>query len=212
MPTELLPDIYDITCRQEPDGRRYRTFLFDGQTPTLFDTGYADTVDTLFDGIAATDVTPERLVITHADADHAGGFDAIVDRYTLETWVPEQAELDASTNPDNRYGDGDRIGRFRAVHAPGHEPENHVLIDETAGVAVMGDAVSGADQRGLPAGYLHLPPAVYSQNLNQAEESLATLLEYDFDAALVFHGSSVLEGAHETLDAYVNFPGKPDVD
>ena len=43
----------------------------------------------------------------------------------------------------------------------------------------MGDAASGADQRGLPAGYFHLPPAVYSQDLNQAEENLARLLDYE---------------------------------
>lgn len=210
MPTEILPDIYDITCRKDPSGSRYRVFLFDGTTPTLFDTGYADTAPTVFEGIKETGVTPERLIITHADADHAGAFDAVVDRYGLTSWVPQQAELDATASPDHWYGDGDQIGRFTAVHVPGHEPENHVLIDETAGVAVMGDAVSGSDQRGLPKGYFHLPPAVYSKDLNLAEESLERLLDYDFDAALVFHGSSVLDGAAKKLDAYVNFPGKPE--
>lgn len=210
MPAEILPDIYDITCREDPDGKRYRVFLFDGNTPTLFDTGYADTAQTVFAGIEETGVTPERLIITHADADHAGGFDEVVDHYDLTSWVPEQAELDANAAPDHWYGDSEQIGRFTAVHVPGHEPENHVLIDETARVAVMGDAVSGADQRGLPKGYLHLPPAVYSKDLNLAEESLERLLDYDFDTALVFHGSSVLEDAHAKLDAYVNFPGKPE--
>lgn len=152
MPAEILPDIYDITCREDPDGKRYRVFLFDGNTPTLFDTGYADTAQTVFAGIEETGVTPERLIITHADADHAGAFDEVVDHYDLTSWVPEQADLDANAAPDHWYGDGELIGRFTAVHVPGHEPENHVLIDETARVAVMGDAVSGADQRGLPKG------------------------------------------------------------
>lgn len=210
MPTEILPGIYDITVREEPDGRRYRVFLFNGATPTLFDTGYADTTQALFRGIDEIGIRPERLIITHADGDHAGGFDDVTAEYTLTSWVPKQAELDAETPPDHRFGDGDTIGRFTAVHVPGHEPENHVVIDEAASVAVMGDAVSGADQRGLPSGYLHLPPAAYSQDLNLAEESLERLLEYDFDAALVFHGSSVLDKASEKLEAYVNFPGKPD--
>jgi hypothetical protein len=73
---------------------------------------------------------------------------------------------------------------------------------------VLGDALSGADQRGLPAGYFHLPPAVYSKDLNLAEESLERLLEYDFEVGLVYHGSSVTEDARAKVGRYVEFPGK----
>ena len=203
MPTELVEDVYDITCR-ETDGKRYRVFLFTDGTPTLFDTGFEATVEAVFGGIEAIGVEPERLIVTHADGDHVGGFDAIVDRYGLETWVPEASDLHTEYEPDHRYGDGDSIGRFTAVHVPGHKPDNHVLVDKDAGIAVMGDAVSGADQRGLPAGYFHLPPGVYSQDLNEAEANLERLGEYDFDVGLVFHGSSVLERASEKLERYIS--------
>jgi len=46
----------------------------------------------------------------------------------------------------------------------------------------------------------HLAP---HRDLNDAERSLERLLEYEFDAGLVFHGSSVLEDAREKLEAYV---------
>lgn len=206
MPTELADGAYDITCRTEDSGKRYRVFLFTEGTPTLFDAGFASTAAAVFDGVDDIGVEPERLIVTHGDGDHVDGFDAIVDRYDLETWVPEQTELDVEHEVDHRYGDGDRIGRFEAVHVPGHEPDNHALIDEEAAIAVMGDAVSGADQRGLPAGYFHLPPALYSQDLNEAEENLERLLDYEFDVGLVFHGSSVLEDASGKLDRYVNVP------
>lgn len=206
MPTELADGVYDITCRTEDSGKRYRVFLFTEGTPTLFDAGFASTAEAVFDGVDEVGVEPERLIVTHGDGDHVDGFDAIVDRYDPETWVPEQTELDAEHGPDHRYGDGDRIGRFEAVHVPGHEPDNHALIDEDAGVAVLGDAVSGADQRGLPSGYFHLPPALYSKNLNEAEANLERLLDYEFDVGLVFHGTSVLENARGKLDRYVNFP------
>ncbi|MFC4247381.1 MBL fold metallo-hydrolase [Natribaculum luteum] len=207
MPTEILENVYDITCQTEESGKRFRVFFFADGTPTLVDAGLAGTTDRVIEGISSIGVEPERLVVTHGDGDHIGGFDALVDHYGLETWVPEQTTAETATDPDHRYGDGDRIGRFTAVHVPGHEPDNHALVDEAAGVAVMGDAVSGADQRGLPAGYFHLPPAVYSQNLNRAEESLERLLEYEFDAGLVYHGSSVTEDAREKLERYVNPPG-----
>lgn len=207
MGEELLPDVYDITIK-ETEGRRNRVYLVHDDVPTLIDAGFADTTGALFDGIAEVGVTPERLVVTHGDPDHVGGFDAVVDRYDPETWVPEQTEADVSA--DNRYADGDRIGSFEAVHTPGHEPDNYALVDEDAGVLVPGDALFGADVRGLPAGYLVPPPALYSENVNRAEESMEKLLEYDFEAALVFHGSAVTEAADDRLDAFVNFPGKPD--
>lgn len=209
MPTEVAPDVYDITLARR-DGRRYRSFLFTERTPTLVDVGFEDMADSLTRGIEAVGIPPERVVITHADRDHVGGLDALASSYDVETWLPEQSDLaaaDVEVTPDRRYGDGDHIGQFTAVHAPGHEPDNHVLVDEDRGIAVMGDAVAGADQRGLPAGYFHLPPAFYTQDLNQAEESLERVVEYEFDIGLVYHGSSVTENASAILDRYVHIPG-----
>jgi hydroxyacylglutathione hydrolase len=205
MAEEIVDGVYDITC-DDTDGKRYRVFLFDTDVPTLVDAGLESTVESVFEGIDHIGVEPERLVTTHGDGDHIGGLEAISDRYELETWVPEQTETEV--DPDHRYGDKDLIGQFEAVHLPGHTPDNHALIDEDLGIAVMGDAVSGADQRGLPAGYFHLPPEIYTQDLNMAEQSLEKLLEYDFDIGLVFHGSSVTENARRKLERYVNFPGK----
>lgn len=209
MHTEIADGVYDITCRKEESGKRYRVFLFVDGMPTLVDTGLDATTEAVIEAIEDIGVEPEQLVVTHGDGDHIGGFDTLAGTYGLETWVPKQTTVETERPLDHRYGDGDRIGRFVAVHVPGHEPDNHALVDEDAGIAVMGDAVSGADQRGLPAGYFHLPPGVYSDDLDLAEESLERLLDYDFDVGLVFHGTSVTENAREKLDRYVNFPGKP---
>lgn len=208
MPAEIVDDVWDITCLDEPAGKRYRSFLFTDGTPTLIDAGLETTTDTLIDAIEEIGTRPERLILTHGDGDHVGGFDKIVAEYEPETHVPEQTTYDFAEPPDHRYGHGASIGRFEAVHLPGHEPDNHGLVDEDAGIAVMGDALSGADQRGLPRGYFVLPPAVYTQDLNQAEESLDRLLDYEFSVGLVFHGESVLEDASEKVERFVNFPGK----
>lgn len=205
VPTEIVPNVYDVTCT-ERDGRRLRAFLFDTPTPILVDCGLAETTDRLVEGVNATGVTPEQLVITHADPDHIGGFDGVVEAWDLETLVPVGAEPDTEYEPDRQFGDGDVIGPFQAVHAPGHRAHQHVLIDEDRGIAVLADAASGADQRGLPAGYFHLPPGMFSEDLHQAEETLEELATYAFEVGLVYHGSSVLSEASAKLAAYVDVP------
>lgn len=201
MPEEILDGVYDITCIERETGR-IRAYLVDGDRPILFDAGLPDTTDALIEGIEATGVSPERLVVTHADGDHVGGAPAVVEAFDLETYLPVGSDPEAVA-ADHYYGEGDVIGGFEAVHVPGHRGHQHALVDESRGVAVLGDAVSGADQRGFPAGHFHLPPGKYTEDLNRAEQSLSKLLDYEFDAGLVYHGSSVLDGASDTLESYV---------
>jgi len=204
----VAPDVYDLTL--ERGDARYRAFLVDGATPTLVDCGFDRTTGALFDRLAALDAAPERLVITHVHPDHTGGFDAVVDRFDPETYLPAESDHDFEHDPDHRYGHGDAVGPFAAVHVPGHTDDNYALVDESRNVAILGDAVIGADWRGLPAGYFVLVEGIYSNDLRAAERNLERLQAYDFDTGLVFHGSHVRGDARETLDAFVDFPGKPD--
>ncbi|ARS90544.1 MBL fold metallo-hydrolase [Natrarchaeobaculum aegyptiacum] len=207
MATEILPDVYDLTLTD--DEARYRAFLFTGTGPeTLVDTGLPDTTETLFDEIGDVGVDPERVILTHGDVDHVGGLEAVVDRYDVAVYAPEGCDVDDDL-VDESFGDGDALEPFTAVATPGHTPEHHVLIDEDADVAVLGDAVFGSDARGLPEGYFVLPTAFYSEDLAAADESLASVLEYEFETGLVFHGSSVTSGASDKLESFVEFVGKP---
>jgi hydroxyacylglutathione hydrolase len=203
--TEVAPDVYDITVKTADDAR-WRVFLFDGETPTLVDAGFTDTVDVVAAAVERLGITPERIVVTHGDPDHVGGLAGLADRFDLETWVPEGVDVEVAV--DHRFGDGDAVGPFTAVHVPGHTAAHHALVDEAAGVAVIGDALFGSDARGLPAGYFVLPTAHYSADLATADDSLARLLEYEFEVGLVYHGSSVTEGASEKIEAFVEFAGK----
>ena len=198
---ERVDGIYDITCVERESGR-IRAFLVDADEPTLFDAGLPDTTDALLAGIESTGVTPEQVVVTHTDGDHVGGCDAVCSEYGCDLYLPAGSDPDVETDAEF-YGEGDTFAGFEAIHAPGHRDHQHLLVDEERAVAVMADAASGADQRGLPTGYFHLPPGVYSEDLVEAEESLTKLREYEFDVGLVYHGSSVLEGASEKLREYV---------
>jgi|AntDeeMinimDraft_5_1070356.scaffolds.fasta_scaffold00979_9 glyoxylase-like metal-dependent hydrolase (beta-lactamase superfamily II) len=204
--TTIAPDVYDITISTARDAR-WRVYLFDGETPTLVDTGFEDTVDVLVDELETLGIVPKRVVITHDDPDHIGGLSGVVERYDIESWVPAGVETDVSI--DNRYGDGESVGPFTAVHVPGHTPSHHALVDEAPGIAVLGDAVFGLDARGLPAGGFVLSTAFFSADLAAADENLDRLLDYEFEVGLVYHGSSVTEKASEKLASFVDFAGKP---
>lgn len=208
MATEILPDVYDLTLTD--DEARYRAFLFvgDDAPTTLVDTGLPDTTERLFDEIDEVGVDPERVLVTHGDVDHVGGLEAVVDRYDVAVFAPEGCDVDDAL-VDERFGDGDVIEPFTAVETSGHTPFHHSLVDEAAGIAVLGDAVFGSDARGLPEGYFVLPTAVYSEDLAAADESLESLLAHEFETGLVFHGSSVTSGASDKLESFVEFVGKP---
>lgn len=205
---EVESGVYDITLDDMLG--RLRTHLFDGETPTLVDTTLESLQDPMFEAIDEIGTVPERLIVTHGDPDHVGAFDATVERYGVETWVPEETDLDAENEPDHRYGGGETIGRFETVFVPGHTPGSSAIVDEDAGVLVAGDTVVGSDWRGLPEGYLVAPPEGYTEDLHAAEQNLDRLMEHEFETALVYHGSSVFEDARERLDAYVNYQGRPD--
>lgn len=205
---ELRPGVYDVTVATR--GRaRYRVHYVANAAPICFDTGFADTADALADALEDAGFAPEHVVVTHGDHDHVGGFETIADRFDATTHLPRES-ADPGFPVDDRYGPGDRIGPFEAIHVPGHKPDNYAWVDDGRGVLIAGDAVIGSDWRGLPPGYLLPPEAVYAADHRAAELHLERLLDYDFDAALVSHGSSVLDGAHEKLDAFVHFPGAPD--
>ncbi len=186
MPIDLLPGVHDIPCANTETGR-IRAFLSDDGN--LIDCGLPDTSDTLLDEIAETRIHVDSLKITHADRDHVGGFDAVVQELSPETYVSVGAEFDTESDPDNRYANSNEIGLFEAVHVPGHREHQHALTDEDRGVAILTDALSRADQSVQPAGYFHLPPGIYSGDLNEAETSLERPLEYNFEARLVPTGS-----------------------
>lgn len=202
MVTEPVEGVYDITCTGSGVGR-IRAYLTDDGT--LVDTGLPDTTDALLDGIEETGVTPDRVVITHADGDHIGGLDAVVEAHDPDVYLPERSDPEGAPADATTYGDGDTVGPFEALHMPGHRDHQHALLAVDDDYAVLADALSGADQRGLSGGF-HLPPGKFTDDLNEAERSLERLLDYEFEVGLVFHGTNVLEGASEKIRRYV-MPG-----
>ena len=204
MPRELLDGVYSITYLLLDGDVRYQSYFIDADVPTLIDTAYPAQEETFMAELREIGVEPERFIITHADRDHIGCFDTVVREYDVESWVPVQSEVETEAEPDHRYDDGDTIGPFEAIFLPGHSADNYALHYADRDLLVAGDSALGSDFRGLPPGYLTSPPAIISDDLGRAEESLYRLLDYEFEVALVGHGESVLEDARDKLAGFLN--------
>lgn len=184
--------------------------VIDGEDTVLFGTGHGASVDTLLDGLdrlGGVDV----VIVEHGDADHYGGLPTILDRYDDVTVAmpPEDAAVLPKVYRDvaadiELIHDEVRWG-VRAISVPGHTAGNMAFLDEARGILVVGDTVVHADSDiaapGSWSGAFAPIDPVFSMRDDLARSNLVVLADYSFDAALVTHGSDVLQDADAELAA-----------
>ena len=170
-------------------------------------------------GYAPTDV--DRILLTHYDLDHVGG----LDRYAFDCpvhigerdlalargqWAPPLTHpkglwhritrrlfplpADRDLRP---VEDGDAVGRFRALHTPGHNPGHTVYVHDS-GVAFLGDLVWVSNGR------FTTPFWADSYDLCQLRRSVRRFAERtpDFEVACVGHGVPFVENGSDRLRAF----------
>ena len=81
----------------------------------------------------------------------------------------------------------------RVVHTPGHTLGSITLFIPSKGAIVIGDALQYRMKRLSP------PAARFTADMRLAEQSLAKLLELDFDMICFSHFPSLTENAHREL-------------
>jgi glyoxylase-like metal-dependent hydrolase (beta-lactamase superfamily II) len=117
--------------------------------------------------------TGAPVLIHSADADHA---------------------IAQGTPIDDVIEVGRRFGPCVTVGVPGKSPGEVALHDQSRRLLIVGDAVIGN-----PAGRCSLLPERVIDDPVRLRESVARLLELDFDALLVGDGVSIRRGAQERL-------------
>lgn len=203
---QLADRVYDIQLEY------VRAFVLEG-TPddgvTLIDTGFERTADELVSAVDREFGDVDRLILTHEGGDHYGGLDRVMEAFDPELYVAtDESDLrDAIEHePDVLYEDGDVLdGEIEVIQIPGHTPAPSALLLRDQNALISGDVLDGADRRGLPAGYLLPPPETFNHDHAAAERNLDRLLEYEFDAVFVFHGSHVTDDPKSKLERYLNF-------
>ncbi len=167
-------------------------------------------------GYDAADI--DRVLLTHYDIDHVGGLaridldvptylGALDFRLVRRSWSPSRRHHKGAfhrlvrrvyslSDTDLRpVSDGDQIGRFRALHTPGHNPGHTVFLHPDSGTAFLGDLVWSTGE-GFVA-----PPWIDSYDTDRIVESIDRLAGHEFEAACIGHGRPYSNHGSERLRA-----------
>jgi len=151
--------------------------------------------------------------LTHAHPDHQGASHAVCSALDIPFWAP-QADADAAEDPaliaqrqpqnwlaqffvkvfagpghpvDRKLREGDEVGGFRVIDAPGHSAGHVVFWREADRVLVAGDVVANMDTyTGLPG--LQLPKDRLTPDPARNRASAKKLGELEPDLVLFGHG------------------------
>jgi len=205
--------------------RGVNAYLVDDGERTLVDAGTPWDATRLRRLLGEAGLSPEdldRVLLTHYDLDHVGGLASLDPSCPVYLAEPDASYLTGRRRPPltNRKGlfhrltgplldpgtvdpdpveDGDRIGGFRAVRAPGHTPGHTAYLHDDLGVAILGDAVRESDGELVP------PPWLLTADAATNRRSIRTLAARagSFDVVTVGHGDPVRKNGGEALRALV---------
>ncbi|MFB6301236.1 MAG: MBL fold metallo-hydrolase [Halobacteriales archaeon] len=172
----------------------------------LFGGGDSYTAEELV-GIAE-DHGVDAIVIEHGDVDHYDAVPALREAIDPEVAAPagDMRKLNAAgIAVDVELTAGEPYRDVLPIATPGHTPDNMAYLYDS--VLVAGDTVVGSDSVFAAAGPWSGPLAVitpdFSHDDAQARDSVANLLDYEFDTVLVTHGSNVLSDGYDAVETLV---------
>ncbi|MFY9265148.1 MAG: MBL fold metallo-hydrolase [Solirubrobacterales bacterium] len=170
------------------------------------------------------------LALTHVHPDHQGSANAICERLAIPLAV-HAADVDAMEgrlpvqraapgHPINRLGkslmtgpphkvdrvlhEGDLVGEFRVVHAPGHAPGEVIYFRDGDRVAITGDVINTMNIfNGLPG--VHEAPGFFTFDRAESRRSINKLL--DLKPALICPGHGAPLRDIEQLERYAERHG-----
>jgi glyoxylase-like metal-dependent hydrolase (beta-lactamase superfamily II) len=170
-----------------------------GGQAAIVDTGVGGSAGAIEESLAAIGLDwsgVEHLILTHRHDDHAGSATEIMEAAPEMAAYAGAEDISAISvpRPLNPVEDGDRVFDLQIVTTPGHTAGSISVYDAASGLVVAGDALR--TENGRPT----LPGAQFTENMDEAIQSVAKLGELVFDTLLVGHGDP-LEGGASALVA-----------
>ena len=159
--------------------------------------------------------------LTHAHPDHQGASHHVCTTLGIPYWVPE-ADVPAAENPklirelqpshpiaqfmdraftgpahqvDRVLRDGDEVGDFRVIDAPGHSAGHVVFWREGDGVLIVGDVLNSANSLLPMQKGLRLPYDFFTPDPARNRQSARSLADLGEPSVVLFgHGPPVRDG------------------
>jgi len=228
---EVLPGLYQVRTRGS------RAYLILDDEITLIDAGSPGSGFRILEAMRELGRSPEdikQIVITHYHVDHVGGLAELQNYVPAKTGVhlaeaPHVESGEPLPNPfihpllakitepfllrndpgaarvDVQLSDGDvlpGLGGMRIVHAPGHTAGSISIYFPNRGVLLVGDAMQ------YKFGRLMLPSRLFTQDMEEAGESIRKLAGLDFETLCFSHFRPILEGADQKVREFAKtLPG-----
>jgi hydroxyacylglutathione hydrolase len=168
------------------------TLLFDSATKkgVVIDPG--GDLDRIEAAIKEADITVEKIVLTHGHIDHAAGAAELKEKlggvaiegpHIGDKMLLDNLAVQALTfgmagvrpvTPDRWLNEGDTVTMagvdFKVLHCPGHSPGSVVFVNQTAGLAIVGDVLFNGS-----IGRTDFPYGDHAALLNSIRTKLFTL-------------------------------------
>jgi glyoxylase-like metal-dependent hydrolase (beta-lactamase superfamily II) len=224
---ELVPGVFRIPTIGKSAVNSFAFVEEDGSV-TLVDCGVAKAPPRIVAGLAAMGKHPSdvnRIVLTHAHPDHAGGTAAFAQTSgaAIHMHSDDVAYAARGVKPPadsatwlgrlmNRlpggkftpfsaesFTDGQLLdvgGGLRVLHTPGHSPGHVSLLHEPTGLLITGDALMNVLGT-------RISPASLCSDFKLTRQSVHVLGEVSYDLAAFTHGPEIRSGAREHIRRYL---------
>jgi glyoxylase-like metal-dependent hydrolase (beta-lactamase superfamily II) len=165
-----------------------------GSEAAVVDTGVAGSEGSIETALGAIDIGWEavgHLILTHHHPDHVGSMPAVMAAASGATGYIGEADLDNVSAPRKLQGvkDGDEVFGLQVIGTPGHTAGHISLLDPIASILIAGDALNG-DNGGVAG-----PNPQFSENHDQALQTVEKMAGYEYESIYFGHGEPVLQRA-----------------
>jgi len=139
------------------------------------------------DHLIALGASIEAVVLSHGHPDHTGAAALLAEQYGAPIWAHSDTGRQTGLPLARTLGDrdiielpGDPGWRIVCLHTPGHDPGHLALLEETTRTLLAGDLIANP-------GTIIISPD-YEGDMTQYLDSLARVLEEDFNFMIPAHG------------------------
>jgi len=114
----------------------------------------------------------------------------------LYNWAVRSLFRYQPTAVDHKVEDGDDLGSWQTVHAPGHTAGSVCFYHAERKIIIVGDALNHR------RGRLGAPPAMFSPDMAQARASIHKIAQLDFEVCCFGHGPPLMVDARPRVQAF----------